>query len=204
MGPTRLAAVLFDLDGVIVNTFAYWLTVMNRAAVHYRAPAISAEDLRRTWGQSLQEDIRDSFPGHEAAELEEFYRNEIPELVELLKVAPKAAAVLATLHRGGLATGLVTNASGFFARTVVEHGRLSFDVLVTAEDVGRPKPAPVCVQLACGRLSVRPSRALFVGDSPFDQKAAVAAGAHFAGIGDQVHTGLKLISLTDLLHMEAE
>jgi phosphoglycolate phosphatase-like HAD superfamily hydrolase len=53
-------------------------------------------------------------------------------------------------------------------------------VLVGGEEVARPKPAPDGLMLAAGRLGLAPADLAYIGDSPFDTRAARAAGSYAA------------------------
>jgi len=61
-----------------------------------------------------------------------------------------------------------------------------FGVVVTYEDYANPKPAPEPLLLACARLGIQPSRAVYVGDAQTDFECAMAAGAHFIAFGGVV------------------
>jgi len=62
-GHRMLRAVLFDLDGVLVDSYEVWFHLMNAAAGELRYPAISRELFQTTWGQGVQADIKNYYPG---------------------------------------------------------------------------------------------------------------------------------------------
>src|SRR5215813_6313619 len=66
----RLRAVLFDLDGVLVESRAVWFEVMRAIARKFGYSEISAEQMRRAWGQGIAEDVRMFYPGLTVEELE--------------------------------------------------------------------------------------------------------------------------------------
>jgi phosphoglycolate phosphatase/AHBA synthesis associated protein len=190
-------AVLFDLDGVLVESYDVWFAVMNAAARALGYPPIRAEAFREAWGQGIEADVERFFPRHDVATLERCYEREFPRQLAHLEVAADAPAVLAAARERRLPTAVVTNTPAPLARAVLAHAGLSSDALVGGTDVPRAKPAPDAVLLACARLGAAPRDALLVGDSRFDREAARAAGVRFAGLG--IEGDLTLRSLAELL-----
>jgi pyrophosphatase PpaX len=69
------------------------------------------------------------------------------------------------------------------------------DVVVTHEDTERHKPEPDPVLTAVQRLEARPSEAAYVGDSPFDIRAAKGAGAFAVAVGwGGIHSDDRLLA----------
>ena len=94
---------------------------------------------------------------------------------------PGAVETVERLRRLGLRTALVAN----WDVALHEHLRALgltplFDAVVTSAEAGVPKPDPRIFELALSRLGVPPARALHVGDEPFDEEGARAAGMRFA------------------------
>ncbi len=178
-----LRAVLFDLDGVLVDSYRVWFHVMNGVAARLGYPAISEEAFHAGWGQGVQEDVERFFHRLTIPELEREYDAEYPRHLEHLKVDPAAAPVLTTLHQRGLRTALVTNTPAPLARTILDHCGLELQEVVGGTDAPRAKPAPDMVLLACERLGVGAAEAVMVGDSRYDREAAQGAGVRFVGLG---------------------
>jgi phosphoglycolate phosphatase/AHBA synthesis associated protein len=190
-------AVLFDLDGVLIDSYHVWFAVLNAVATDFGYPAVDAEAFRAGWGQGIQADALRFFPRHTVAELERLYDERFERHLEQLVVAEEVPAVFAALRRRGTGTAVITNTPGPLAHTLVARAGATPDVVVGGTDVPRAKPAPDMVLHACARLGVRPAEAWVVGDSPFDRDAALAAGARFAGLG--IEGELTLARLGELL-----
>ena len=96
---------------------------------------------------------------------------------------PGAAAALRRLRRR-FRLGIVTGGSKPRVRTDLERGDLRglFEVVVTADDVAEPKPAPEGLHLALRALGVAPHQALYVGDTDSDHDFARAAGVAFVAV----------------------
>lgn len=176
-----MRAVLFDLDGVLIDSYRVWFHVLNGVATGQGYPAVSAEQFRATWGQGVEADVRSFFPRHTVPEVERLYDAEYPRHLAHLTVDPEAAPLLAALGSRGLGTAVVTNTPAPLTRRILAHGKLQADVLVGGTDVPLPKPAPDMVLRACELLGVGPQEAILVGDSRYDREAARAAGVRFVG-----------------------
>ena len=73
--------------------------------------------------------------------------------------------------------------------------RDEFDIVVAHEDTARHKPDPDPVLYAIERLDGTPAQAVYVGDSPFDIRAAKAAGAYAVAVGwGGIHPDERLLA----------
>lgn len=176
-----MRALLFDLDGVLVETYSVWHAVINAVAAERGYPPVSDEAMAAAWGQGVDADARMFFPGTSAAELEVHYNTIFPDHLAGLTVMPDASRVTAKIRAAGVRTAVVTNTPAPLARELLRRAEVEPEVLVGGSDVPRPKPAPDIVLRACELLSVPPAGAAVVGDSEFDRRAAQAAGARFIG-----------------------
>lgn len=176
-----MRALLFDLDGVLVETYTVWHAVINAFARERGYPQVSDEAMRAAWGQGVDADARTFFPGTPVADLEAFYNARFADHLDDLGVMPGAARVTGCIRAAGIPTAVVTNTPAPLARELLRRAGVKPDVLVGGTDVPRPKPAPDIVLRACELLGVLPGDAAVVGDSEFDRQAARAAGARFVG-----------------------
>ena len=176
-------AVLFDLDGVLVDSYEAWYRVVNAAARHFRKPDIDRERFAASWGQGLDADARSFFPGCGESEIAEFYESHLLDYGSEIQVDPGAHETLLRLRSDEVMRGVITNTPTFVARDLLALVGLIglVDITVGPEPGLAPKPAPDIVLRACELLQVEPSRALVVGDSVFDEKAARAAQVPFVG-----------------------
>jgi HAD superfamily hydrolase (TIGR01509 family) len=176
-----MKALLFDLDGVLVESYAVWHAVINAFAREHDYPEVTDEAMRAAWGQGVDADAATFFPGTPVADLETFYNARFCDHLEGLSVMPEAAEVTAAIRAAGLAIAVVTNTPAPLARGLLEQAGVEPDVLVGGTDVPSPKPAPDIVLRACELLGVSTGDVVLVGDSEFDCQAAARAGVHFVG-----------------------
>jgi phosphoglycolate phosphatase/AHBA synthesis associated protein len=189
-------AILFDLDGVLVDTFDMWLHMANAATRHWGYPPVTRERFRECWGQGIEADVETFFPRHDVDEVESYYNRNVSEHLERLIVVPGARETVRRLREAGCGACVVTNTPAPMARRLLEQAGIATDALVGGTDVVRPKPAPDIVLRGCELLGAAPSRAVVVGDSRYDREAARAAGVRFVGFrtdGDERLERLDLL-----------
>jgi HAD superfamily hydrolase (TIGR01509 family) len=190
-------AVLFDLDGVLVESYEVWFHLVNAAARDLAYPAITRETFAARWGQGIEADVASFYPGHTIEEIERYYETHFLEHGRHLEVNPVARRVLDELRSRGVGTGLITNTPAGIAQGILEEAGLLLDVVVGGTDVARPKPAPDMVLRACEALSVDPSEAVVLGDTRFDLEAATAAGVRAVGL--QIDGDARIEQLEEIL-----
>jgi HAD superfamily hydrolase (TIGR01509 family) len=174
-------AVLFDMDGLLVDTEKYWFQVeceVMRRLGHGWTP----EDQERLIGGSMPATVaymlRVSGSARDPAEIERWMHEGLFVLLEAgVDMMPGAAELLAEVRAAGLPTALVTSSGRPVAEAVLATvGRGNFDVVVTGDDVTRYKPDPEPYLLAARLLGVPPERCAALEDSPNGVTAATAAG----------------------------
>ncbi|MFW6206245.1 MAG: HAD family hydrolase [Gemmatimonadota bacterium] len=178
--PTETAAVLFDLDGTLIDTKALYLEAYRRAVEPYVRQELTREDIMALRPTSELSFIRAvvAEPDVEVC-VEDFYRAYRELHADRFHgVYPGVVTLLESIRADGLHLGLVTGKSRRsweITREVV--GDLGpFDSLVFDDDVRAPKPDPHGLELALDHLGVEPDAAVYVGDTRSDMEAARAAG----------------------------
>lgn len=195
----RLRGVLFDLDGVLVESRAVWFEVMRAIARKFGYPEISAEQMERAWGQGIAEDVRLFYPGFTVEELEGEYGLMFRQYVQHLKVEPDGPPVLEELRANGIRVAVVTNSPSEVARAMLDQARFDPDVLVSGNDVCEPKPAPDGIFAALTLLQLTAAEAMFVGDTNFDREAARRARIGFAGY--RIDGDVRIESLGEVVRL---
>lgn len=178
----RPRAILFDLDGVLIDSYVVWFHLLNQTARELGYGEISQELYRESWGQSTLADRDRFFPGHSVADVERFYLEHYFEHLEHLVVPGEVPEVFRWLREKRIATAVVTNTQKSLATSIVERAGAAPDVVVGGGDAARGKPAPDSLLLASGLLNVAPEQAWMVGDTSFDREAALCAGIWFVGV----------------------
>ena len=176
-------AILFDLDGVLIDSKEVWFSLMNSTASHFGHPEVTRERMKEVWGSGVSEDADALFPGTTVAQVEAYYNAHFMDYVDQIIVTPNAGQVMERLTQEGIKYAVVTNTPHEAARKILDSAKLIAPVVVGGTDAPRPKPAPDMLLLAMELLAVQPENAIMVGDTRYDREAAQAAGVRFAGFG---------------------
>jgi HAD superfamily hydrolase (TIGR01509 family) len=175
------AAVLFDMDGLLVDSEPLWLAA-ETAIMARLGGEWSAEDQKQLLGGSLERSVRyllakATRPASPEL-IGEWLMSDVTERVRRggVPVRPGARELVAAVERAGLPRGLVTGSERNFMEAVLASTGMRFDVLVCADDVTAPKPDPEPYLLAAKLVGVHPADCFALEDSPNGVASAEAAG----------------------------
>jgi pyrophosphatase PpaX len=194
----RFPVVLFDLDGTLIDSGPMILASMQHVARTVLGREMAYEEIAATvGGQGLVAQMR-SFDPERVEELLEAYRAHNDPLHDTLEAFDEVLSLLPRLREKGRRLGIVTakrhrSIALAFARfpELEEH----VDVVIASEDTERHKPDPDPILAALDRLGAEPSEAAYVGDSPFDVRAAKAAGVFAVAVGwGGIHKDERLLA----------
>jgi HAD superfamily hydrolase (TIGR01509 family) len=174
-------AVIFDLDGVLVDSERVWDRVREEFALeqggrwHPNAQRDMMGMSSNEWSRYMSEELEVPLPPEEISEqvarlVAEEYRRELP----LIPGAVEAVSRIAKRWPLGLASSSNRSIIDLALERAGIADRLA--VTVSSEEVGRGKPAPDVYLEAAARLRVEPSRAVAIEDSTNGLLAARAAG----------------------------
>jgi HAD superfamily hydrolase (TIGR01509 family) len=177
----ELAAVLFDMDGTLIDSEPLWGVAMDRVAGRLGG-SLSAGAMEATNGMSIPASVAlllaDIGSDHDPAGAEALLLEVTGALfAEELRWQPGAQELIDEIRSAGLRTALVTNSP----RSVVQValgllGGHRFDVTVAGDEVATGKPDPEPYLAAISGLGLRAAQCLAVEDSASGTQAAVAAG----------------------------
>lgn len=171
-----LQAVLFDMDGTLVDTERLWWEAVEQVA----GRALTEADQPEVLGRPVEYTAAwlSATTGTPAAELADALHREFADRVRTgIVPRPGALDLLDALAREGVPTALVTASPRAVADTVLEAlGASRFAVSVTADDTACTKPAPDPYLAACRALGVDPAACVAVEDTETGVASAEAAG----------------------------
>ena len=172
-------AVLFDLDGTLLDSFEQYWRALVAAMVDFDFEPPSVARIRQLMGlPGLKTILTLGVPPEQAHDVWMRWAEWESRLADLVHPFPGVVPLLERLRAAGYRLGIVTSRRRISldgtpaALDLLPH----VDLLVTRDDTteGKPHPAPILHAFRC--LEIPPSRGVYVGDAPFDVEAGQRAG----------------------------
>ncbi len=178
----NLRALLFDLDGTLIDSAPDIAAAINTLLAWKSHPALTLDQVRSMIGNGVRVLVGRAFT----------FRNDMPNedrlneltsemmgiyadnLTNLTVPMAQADALLIAVRQKGLKMGLVTNKPEVFSREILAHFKWDhyFESVVGGDTCPDRKPAPSMLFHACSELGVKPETAIMAGDSPADIDSA--------------------------------
>jgi len=188
-------AILFDMDGVIVNSENAWLLSLNTALKYFKYNPISLEVfIEKYWGNDVNDTLKKLGLPNEAVNIvNKTYLDNINEV----KIFPDVKDTLFKLRN--YKKGVITNTPKKHALSLLKKFNILkyFNIVVTSDDVKFGKPNPEIIDKACKLLNVKSSEVIIIGDTISDVKAGRAIGATVIGI--KIDADYYINNISDIL-----
>lgn len=181
----RPRVVIFDLDGTVVDSVELIVESFQHAVRTVLGEELSREELIAHVGKPLREQMLVLDP-ERADELVSAYRDyNHREHDRMLRLYPGMSELLHGLRQAGVSLGLVTSKSRPTTQMAFDLTGIGslFSAVVCADDTLRNKPFPDPILHCLEMLAASPEEAVYIGDSPFDVRAAKAAGVPALAVG---------------------
>ena len=178
-------AVIYDLDGTLVDSAPVVAAVLNKLRRKIGLPALPQKSYYR-WismgGLELVGNALNVPPNRSEVYLSEFRAMYLDEPVPMNSLYPGVHDVLQLLKNSEIKLGICTNKPRKLAEKVLKDTGITqfFDHVVAGDDLPTKKPHIDNVNASLKALGAAPRRTLFVGDSTVDQRSAENAGIAFA------------------------
>jgi len=174
-----IKAILFDLDGTIIDTNELILTSFDYVLNNYLGLNIGREEILESFGVPLK-DVMNHYAKERAEELvDEYIRYSLDSHDKYIKSYDHVEEGLIKLKNKGLKIAIVTSKRRGTALRGLNCFDLEkyFDVIITPEDSKKHKPDGEPVLKACEALNVNPEETIMVGDSHNDILCGKNAGS---------------------------
>jgi HAD superfamily hydrolase (TIGR01509 family) len=192
------SAILFDMDGVLVDSLDSWWKALNSALKKFKHQELTRDEFIETyWGHDLKANLKRLKLNPQVAP---FCNITYGDHLDYIKIYPDTKGTLEQL--ASFKKAIITNTPTDCARQILKKFDIAqyFEAIVTSDDVLKAKPNPEIVFTACKRLGVTPNTAILVGDTESDVKAGRAAGCTVVGLNITADIMIQRLSeLTDLI-----
>ena len=196
--PTRPQAIIFDLDGTLIDSVGAITESVNVALREMGLPEKDQAVVSRLLGIPFERRCIELIGTGDDDSIERFvtiFRDHYRRIcLDSSRLLPAAESTLRYLAARPVAIGVATSKPREFAEMTLEHlgCRQFFPVLVGPEDVEHVKPDPEPIEKAARRLDVSPADCVYVGDTPIDIEAAHAADARCIGVCSGAYSRAEL------------
>jgi phosphoglycolate phosphatase len=170
-----LHAVLFDLDGTLLDTAADFTAVLNSMLDEHSRPQQSYDAVRRKVSDGARAVVSLGFEQTEGDDgfadlLNEFLDRYLAQLSVSTTLFPGMADVLSHIESQGLKWGIVTNKPSRFTEPLLAAMQLQTrcGTAICPDHVTHRKPHPEPIYLACKEIDCLPANAIYVGDHQRD------------------------------------
>jgi pyrophosphatase PpaX len=181
-----LPALLFDLDGTLIDSIELILSSARYAFEGFQGRAPTDDEWRALIGRPLVDSFREFVPHEPEVErlVVRYREHQLLHHDRLVHAYDGVVAVIEQFARAGYPMALVTSKADWLARRALVHVGLdgAIPVIVGCDSTSRHKPHPEPVHHALGLLRAEAKDAIFVGDSPHDVEAGQGAGVYTIGV----------------------
>ena len=195
-----IKAVLFDLDGTIIDTEKYYRLYWPKAFAKFGYTITDEQGLgMRSLGSPYVEEYLQNIFGKkiETTDIKNYARSLVDESVKIngLELKDGVVECLKYLKTQDVKIAIVTATAIERTEMYVKKAKLEefFDDIISAKNVPRGKPAPDVYLTACEKLNVKPEETIAVEDSPNGVMSASRAGCNVVMVPDQTEPDGELM-----------
>lgn len=180
-------AVIFDLDGTLLDTLGDLTDSMNFALNELGMPERKAQECRMMIGNGLVKFAERALPDNQKDRVEDLLKkikvHYIDNCCNKTRPFPGVVELLEKLRKMGVKLAVLTNKQHDQAlKTVGYYFKGVFDEIAGVTPERKIKPDPESTLEICSNMNIEPSQALFVGDSDVDMETAINAGIWPVGV----------------------
>jgi HAD superfamily hydrolase (TIGR01509 family) len=197
--------VIFDCDGVMFDSRLANEAFYNHIRQSFGLPPMDLKEVEYVHMATADQSIDHIMPEHLRDQAQKYRLNvDYARFYDQMIVEPDLKTVLAELKENDRRIALFTNRSNTIGPLLDAFDLAPyFELVISSQDVDRPKPHPEGLYKILERFQTPSGRALFIGDSPSDAAAASAAGVPLAAYRnpnlDAAHHIQRLGELTEIV-----
>ena len=198
--PKTIKAMIFDLDGVLVDSMNTWYSVFNIALDQNDKKPISLEEFKENiWGVPVEKNLNRYFGQMDKKEVLNIYNKNFEEELKHAVSFPESKDVMKQIKQAGIKTAVASNSHSIIVELLLRRfGLLEyFDLIHSADLFEHGKPDPEMLNSALEKFGVNKEETVFVGDTNNDVFAGKNAGIYTVGIG--IDADARIERLEELL-----
>lgn len=206
MSAFQARGIIFDFDGVLIDSEPLYLKSVNVILAECGAPQLSASEYERWIGSTATRTWEALTRENNLPEPAQHYQDRYEAVIEgVLKselfIKPEAEELLGVVERRGIPRGIATASRRKWLTIKLEKLGLTdfFDVAVCSTDVRRTKPAPDIYLKAAELMGLDPADAVAIEDSPAGIKAAKGAGIRTIGLRTGMTANLDISKADEII-----
>ena len=176
-------AVLFDLDGTLVDTAPDLADALNATLLRHQQPQLPYDVIRPIVSNGANGLITlgfgDQLSTAEHTEIKSYLINHYQQnIAKKSSLFDGLGEALEHLETHNIPWGIVTNKPDYLTRPLLKALNLinRASSIVSGDQVAQPKPHPESINLACKQMNIQPSNAVYIGDAERDIRAGRLAG----------------------------
>jgi HAD superfamily hydrolase (TIGR01509 family) len=193
----RPNALLFDMDGVLIDSLDSWWHALNDAlAMSHHQKITRDEFIQIYWGHDLRWNLKRL---HLSPKVASFCNIAYGDHLDDVRIYSDTKRTLEQLT--SYKKAIITNTPTDCTQQILKKFDISdyFLAIVTSDDVTKAKPDPEIVFKACEQLKVEPTTVVLIGDTESDVKAGRAAGCTVIGI--RIEADITIQNVSELLNV---
>lgn len=181
-----IKAILFDLDGTLIDSTEPILTGFKEAFKSFGQTAPSDDFIKELIGHPL--DYMFDKLGIQKERIDDFINaykdNYVKNYLDGTTLLPGCQNALKSVYEREFVIASVTTKTSKYSKILLDHLGVGkyFSVVIGRDDVTHPKPHPESILKALSSLNVNPENSIMIGDTPMDANAARSAGAMSFGV----------------------
>lgn len=180
-----IKAIIFDFDGTVANTLPICDFAFQSVFKEFDDRELSVDEIRSMFGPSETGIIRENLRNTDKINaIELFYKKYLENHEQLVNTNVEIIEMLRYLKEKRIKIGIVTGKARRSLDISLKVLRMDnlFEVIITGDDVIKPKPHPEGILKALSLLEVGSNEAVFIGDSDADIEAGLRANVYTVGV----------------------
>ena len=195
-------AIIFDMDGVLIDSYTAWFNRFNETLKHFNKPKISEEEFdKKVWAMSFNQTAKKYFQ-LPPEEIVKCFKEKFQEFEKEIDLYPNVKETLEKLKEKNLILTLATNTNHETAEKILKNLNIEkyFDLVLGGDDVKEGKPDPEILLKTIETLDLKKEEVLFIGDTHWDKEAADNANIKFIGL--RTKGDIKIEDISELINIK--